>query len=83
MELTTKITIDMLTSDSVSILKQKFLNFNGQEMQVDGNVRNAYMNSVSGREQIKAVLPSEYYNAVIAVWGTEPTVQNPESGVPE
>ena len=68
MELKEKITLDMLTKDSVSVLRQQFLTFNGEEMQVGGNIRNAYMNSKSGREQLKTVLSDEYYNAVMAVW---------------
>ena len=43
MELKEKITLDMLTKDSVSVLRQQFLTFNGEEMQVGGNIRNAYM----------------------------------------
>lgn len=68
MELKEKITLDMLTKDSVSVLKQQFLNFNGEEMQVGGNIRNAYMNDESGREQLRKVLSDEYFNAVMAVW---------------
>lgn len=68
MELKEKITLDMLTKDSVSVLRQQFLIFNGEEMQVGGNIRNAYMNDESGREQIRKVLSDEYYNAVMAVW---------------
>ena len=45
MELKEKITLDMLTKDSVSVLRQQFLTFNGEEMQVGVNIRNAYMNS--------------------------------------
>ena len=77
MDLKEKITLDMLTKDSVSVLRQQFLNYNGVEMQVGENIRNAYMNSKSGREQLKAVLSDEYYAAVMAVWGTEPTVDEP------
>ena len=77
MELKEKITLDMLTKDSVSVLRQQFLTFNGEEMLVGGNIRNAYMNDESGREQIRKVLSDEYYNAVMAVWGTEPTVEEP------
>ena len=79
MELTTKITLDMLTQDSVSVLKQQFLTFNDVEMQVGSNIRNTYTNSVSGRKLIKSILPDEYYNAVIAVWGDTHTVQDAES----
>ena len=77
MELKEKITLDMLTKDSVSVLRQQFLTFNGEEMQVGRNIRNAYMNDESGREQIRKVLSDEYYNAVMAVWGTEPIVEEP------
>ena len=77
MELKEKITLDMLTADSVSVLRQQFLNYNGVEMQVGENIRNAYMNSKSGREQLKAVLSDEYYTAVMTVWGADPTVDEP------
>ena len=77
MELKEKITLDMLTADSVSVLRQQFLNYNGTEMQVGENIRNAYMNSKSGREQLKAVLSDEYYTAVMTVWGADPTVDEP------
>lgn len=77
MELKEKITLDMLTADSVSVLRQQFLNYNGTEMQVGENIRNAYMNDESGREQIRKVLSDEYYNAVMAVWGDNPTVDEP------
>ena len=33
MELKEKITLDMLTKDSVSVLRQQFINYNGTEMQ--------------------------------------------------
>ena len=77
MDLKEKITLDMLTKDSVSVLRQQFLNYNGVEMQVGENIRNAYMNSKSGREQLKAVLSDEYYTAVMTVWGADPTVDEP------
>ena len=68
MELKEKITLDMLTKDSVSVLRQQFLIFNGEEMQVGGNIRNAYMNDESGIEQLRNVLSDDYFNAVMAVW---------------
>ena len=77
MELKEKITLDMLTKDSVSVLRQQFLTFNGEEMQVGGKIRNAYMNNESGREQLRKVLSDEYFNAVMAVWGADPTVDEP------
>ena len=68
MELKEKITLDMLTKDSVSVLRQKFIEINGTEMQVGGNVRNAYTNCESDREILKEQLSEEYYNAIMAVW---------------
>ena len=58
----------MLTKDSVSVLRQKFVIIDGTEMQVGGNVRNAYMNCENDKEILKAELSEEYYNAVMAVW---------------
>ncbi len=77
MDLKEKITLDMLTKDSVSVLRQQFLTFNGEEMQVGGNIRNAYINDESGREQLKTVLSDEYYNAVMAVCGNALTAEEP------
>lgn len=74
MEIKEKITLDMLTQNSVSVLRQNFIELNGVETQVGENVRNAYENDETGREILKNTLPEEYYNAVIAVWGDTPTV---------
>ena len=44
MEVTEKITLDMLTKEGVSVLRQKFININDVEVQVGENVRNAFTN---------------------------------------
>ena len=77
MDIKTKITLDMLTTDSVSVLKQQYITVDGTDVKVGENVRNAYMNTQTEREQLKAKLPEEYYNAVMAVWGDTPTVAEP------
>ena len=77
MDLKEKITLDMLTKDSVSVLRQQFLNYNGVEMQVGENIRNAYSNNEDDRALLKNILSEEYYNAVMAVWGDNPTVDEP------
>lgn len=71
MELKEKVTLDMLTSESVSVLKQQFITVNGVEMQVGSNERNSFSNTKEDREVLKNVLSYEYYTAVIAVWGEE------------
>ena len=65
MELKEKVTLDMLTSESVSVLKQQFITVNGVEMQVGSNERNSFSNTKEDREVLKNVLSDEYYTAVI------------------
>ena len=78
MDIKTKITLDMLTNDSVSVLKQQYITIDGADVKVGENVRNAYMNTQTERELLKSELTEEFYNAVIAVWGNTPTVAEPE-----
>ena len=77
MDIKTKITLDMLTTDSVSVLKQQYITVDGTDIKVGENVRNAYMNTQTERELLKSELPEEYYNAVMAVWGDTPTIAEP------
>lgn len=77
MDIKTKITLDMLTTDSVSVLKQQYITVDGADVKVGENVRNAYMNTQTERELLKSELPEEYYNAVMAVWGDTQTVVEP------
>ena len=76
MELKEKIILDMLTNTSVSILKKQYFDIDGERFYTN-NIRNAYENSPSGRALIKESLPDDYYKAVIAVWGDNPTVDDP------
>lgn len=77
MEIKEKITLDMLTSDSVSVLKQQYISVDGTDIKVGDNVRNTYMNTQTERDNLSVKLPEEFYNAVIAVWGNAPTVVEP------
>lgn len=58
----------MLTKDSVSVLRQKFINLGGEDVQVGENVRNAYKNCDEDKSILKEQLSEEYYNAIMAVW---------------
>ena len=78
MEIKEKIILDMLTTDSVSVLKQQYITVDGTDIKVGDNIRNAYMDTQAEREQLKEILPEEYYNAVMAVWGDTPTIAQPE-----
>lgn len=77
MEIKEKIILDMLTTDSVSVLKQQYITVDGTDIKVGENVRNAYMNTQTQRDKLKAELPEEYYNAIMSVWGDTPTVNEP------
>lgn len=72
----TKKTVDMLTVDSVSILTQKFMEDDGEIVQVGKNHRKGYVNSGSGRAELQEKEPPEVAEAVLAIWGDTPTVQD-------
>ena len=69
-----KITLDMLTDKSVSVVKQGYAVIDGTPYAVGEPHRCACVNSKRGREKIEAALPAEYAQAVFAVWGDAPTV---------
>lgn len=74
MEIKEKKTVDMLTADSVSILTQNYIEFNGVQTQVGQNHRCAYVNSETGRNNLQNAEPEEVVNAVFAIWGDTPTI---------
>ena len=74
MNITEKVTIDMLTSESVSILTQKFMELDGEVTQVGQNHRKAYMNSEQGRTELQAEQLKSTVNAVFGIWGDTPKV---------
>jgi hypothetical protein len=69
-----KITLDMLTVDSVSVKKQNYTTINGVEYLIGDIWRRAYANSVQGRAQVQTEVPSPYKEAIFAVWGDTPTI---------
>ena len=69
-----KITLDMLTENGVSVVKQGYAVIDGTQYAVGESHRCAYANSTGGRERIQADLPAGYAQAVFAVWGDVPTV---------
>lgn len=67
----TKMTVDMLTADSVSILRQEMAQINGIWTQIGENSRCAYLNTEQGRQQLTREVEEPYRSAVLAVWETE------------
>lgn len=77
MEIKNVITIDNLTSDSVSVKTQRVLvEDSGVETALGMPTRKAYENSESGRLELAAEVFEQYFSGIIAVWGNTATVQN-------
>ena len=74
----TKKIVDRLTEDGVCILTQKFVEDDGKMLQVGENHRRAYTNSITGRVEITENEPEDVVNAVMTMWGDEPTVVESE-----
>lgn len=68
-----KITIDMLTQDSVSVKKQQYTTVDGVEYPIGQPHRKAYINSTRGREEVMAELPGAHIAAILSIWGETPT----------
>lgn len=77
MEINEEKTVDMLSTESVSILTRKVLIDGEVKSQVGENHRRTYLNSVSGREELLKEQTENVVNAVFAVWGSEPVVEEP------
>ena len=69
-----KITLDMLTQDSVSVKKQQYIVQDGKEYAIGELWRRAYVNSISGRQQVENEVPEPYKSVILLMWGSEPTV---------
>lgn len=70
--------VDMLTNDSVSILTQQFVELDGKLEQIGQNHRISYVNSGSGREELQKNESTDVINAVLALWGNEPSIEESE-----
>ncbi len=68
MEIKTEFILDMLNSESVSVLQKNYFEFDGTRYYTE-NIRNAYLNNEQDRNILQQILPMEYFNAVLAVWG--------------
>ena len=69
-----KVTLDMLTRDSVSLKKQQYALVEGKEYPIGEPWRRAYINSVQGRQQVNAEVAEPYKSAIMLMWGETPTV---------
>lgn len=77
-EIKTITTVTDLTRDSVSILKQNFIEFNGKQTRVGDNFRTSYVNSIQGRQSLVNEQSAQDVTAVLAKWGDTPTIDETE-----
>lgn len=66
--------IDGLAKDYVDILKRRYIEDEGEKLQVGEDWRTSAQNSLEGREFIKSIVPENFYNSILAVWGDSPSV---------
>ena len=74
MDIKTRIYLDMLTENSVTVKTQQYIDIEGEEVTVGEIHARAYPNSERGRAELAEYVPEPYLNAVLTVWGDEPTV---------
>lgn len=79
MDISIKKTVDMLTTESVSVLTQQFVDIDEIPTQVGQNHRASYVNSEDGRKELQENEPVEVVNSVFAIWGDTPTIVYPET----
>lgn len=78
MEIKEEKIIKVLVRDGVIITTKKTIEIDGEVNNVGDPVDEAYGNWESDRERLKENEPEEIVNAVMAIWGNEPTVILPE-----
>jgi len=69
------ISLDELTQDSVSVGTRKYIEEDGVKYFVGNIHRRSFVNSIDGRKEINDNLNEPYLSAVMAVWGSSPTVE--------
>lgn len=69
-----KYIIDMLTQHSVSVIKQRVMEFDGVELNVGEPHRKAYINNEKGRLEVEQELPLPQASAIFSVWGEVATL---------
>ena len=73
-----KIEIVNLYEDGVTIRKQKTYTEDNVEYKVGLPICKSYSNSISGRDAIGKEVVEPFLSAILAVWGSSPTVVSKE-----
>lgn len=71
------ISIINLCKDSVTIMKQKTYTENEVVYKVGDAWCVSYINEVENRKLLESEISEPYLSAILAIWGTEPTIALP------
>ena len=71
MDIKTRIYLDMLTENSVTVKTQRYTVMDGEEVNIGEIHARAYPNSERGRADLAEEVPEPYLFAVLSVWGEE------------
>lgn len=82
METKETIIIDRLSSDSVNIMRRKYVVADGVEYLLT-KTSDGYSNNALDRARLAADVPEPYLSGVMAVWGDTPTKADPSGTMPQ
>lgn len=81
METKTSYILETLTKNYVDVVILNYIELNEKTIPVNQD-RYSFSNSLMGRERMLTVLPEEYVNTVLTLWGDTPTIPDPINGAP-
>lgn len=71
-----KISLEYLTINSVSLLKQKVTIIDNNEYPIGAKWNKQYCNSQKGRILLQKEVAEPFKTAVLSVWGDTPTIED-------
>lgn len=74
-----KITLDMLTQDSVSVKTQQVITQDETEYDIGLPHRKSYVNSINGRKEVENEIIEPYKSVIMLMWGDTPLIVERES----
>ena len=75
MDIKTRISLDVLNEYSVTVKTQKYMELEGEELNVGELHARAYANSERGRAELAEEVSEAYLSGVLSVWGEESKVK--------
>lgn len=77
MEVQTNYKIESLSENNVTIVTKDFIEINGNLTQIGFTKSCCFSNCSYDRNRLESLLPANYFNAIISVWGETPSLEDP------